>query len=256
MAPKECPCRDVLNRAYNIVLDAIPDRDDVDEFVVAAKKFAAKVSAVANDAAKIVAKEAVRVSLFLAGFAYKIYYELGFGGGEPSEFEVCAATVYAEDGRAIELSMNDAVRVSDTEAGDDKWASSVSDIAFGSEGVDVDFSWYLEIRYALRGKKYRAVAKTGEPFPRIQKTPVSSAPKILKAFLERTDDGTKIDITSRYLKFAGPLGDWHGSRVTAFDLFPNSDNDFYADESHDIVIIDNRLKTKRYAFAETTVISE
>lgn len=66
---------------------------------------------------------------------------------------------------------------------------------------------------------------------------------------------SKTDITKRYLKFAGPLGDWHGSVVKAFDLFPNSDNDFYAEWGRDIVVVDNRLNMKRLAFSKDTVIS-
>jgi hypothetical protein len=285
----------LLGKAFAFFLNLFPDRDDAHALVDAAKRGVSRVAAktcdvygkvrpcVAEKALELYGKARPRVEkaaayardgalasivsvfLWMVSLAFRILDATGLGRPPPPDFEVCSATVFCDDGRAVELTMRDAVEIANFEAieggdseSDDKrdWIKTVREWAFATEDESAEFeTWRLEIRYKLRGAKYRAVARPGEPFPKIRKDVAPVAPKILKAYLERSD-GTKIDITPRYLKFMGPLGDWHGGCVTLFDLFPNDDNEFFeADGKSFVSVIDNRLNVKRLDFARMTVVS-
>jgi hypothetical protein len=239
-------------KAVSFFLDVIPDKDDVDAFVETTKNAASRVAKKAREFSRIAASAAASTAIWLAGFLYRMSYAIGAKTAHRPDYELFSATVYSDDGRAVELSMRDAVEVSKFDPEDEGWSTKVREWAFGCDEVD---DWHLEIRYELRGHKFRAVARPGAPFPTISKDVAPVPPKILMAYVESGDDGSKTDVTKRYLKFAGPLGDWHGTTVTAFDLFPNSDNDFYAEEGRDIVVIDNFLNTKRIAFSKDAVLS-
>jgi len=157
-----------------------------------------------------------------------------------------SATLYFDDGKAIELPNDQATNI--IEHGDAAWL----------DDVDERDAPTLEIRYVLRGKKFRAIAKRGVKFPTLEEACGNvSAPKILSATLVSSPEGdTHLDITDRVLKYMGPRGDWHGASVKVRDMFPNHDAEQLETRGYDIVVIDNRLHTTITPFKEDTVISD
>ena len=95
-------------------------------------------------------------------------------------------------------------------------------------------AYRLEIRYLAPpiGKKYRAIARPGDPFPHVFDDSDDSAddsadvvfPRILLARLVIRDDvaGDDVVITRRCTKYAGPTRDFKNVRV--HDMFPFDDH--------------------------------
>lgn len=205
-------------------------------------------------------KTATSFFFWVAVSSFKLIDYLASFNSNKGGFEVCSAIVFTDVGHAVELTKGDAEFVAGLESGSDWWdAESMKWMLDGlhlDEYEESERGWRVEIRYKIDGSKFRAIARPGEPFPTIVEDAKFSAPRVLKVYLEHAESGDKVDITKRYLKFAGPSGDWHGSSVKVYDLFPNNDNESCADDGYDIVVIDNRLKTKRFAFSGHVVISE
>lgn len=83
-------------------------------------------------------------------------------------------------------------------------------------------TYRLEIRYELRGKKYRAVVRPGNVLELM--APVN-APRLLSARLmpRPETDANIVDVTTRALKYAGTSRTFDNVRMC--DLFPFDDHD-------------------------------
>ena len=87
----------------------------------------------------------------------------------------------------------------------------------------------LEIRYAVRRRKYRMVLRRGDelqwpPYDGVTR-PVMACPRgVIAAQLVGFDPADTVDVTERIKKYAGPHYDFHagaGYRVRLYDMFPN-----------------------------------
>ena len=91
----------------------------------------------------------------------------------------------------------------------------------------------LEIRYAVRRRKFRMVLRRGDslewpPYKGVARPVVLGGPRgVIAAQLVGFDPTDTVDVTERIKKYAGPHYDFHagmGYRVRLYDMFP-SDSD-------------------------------
>jgi hypothetical protein len=90
----------------------------------------------------------------------------------------------------------------------------------------------LEIRYAVRRRKFRMVLRRGDslewpPYKGVARPAVSGPRGVIAAQLVGFDPADTVDVTERIKKYAGPHYDFHagmGYRVRLYDMFP-SDSD-------------------------------
>ena len=90
----------------------------------------------------------------------------------------------------------------------------------------------LEIRYAVRRRKFRMVLRRGDslewpPYKGVARPAVLGPRGVIAAQLVGFDPTDTVDVTERIKKYAGPHYDFHagmGYRVRLYDMFP-SDSD-------------------------------
>lgn len=100
----------------------------------------------------------------------------------------------------------------------------------------------VEVRYLARGKKYRAILRTGDTcaFPEEIPDRHRGGPKGVMA-AELVGDDISVNITRRVHKYEGPTKDFHaalGLRVGVTDLFPLDDAQELRATFHTLRLID------------------
>lgn len=138
---------------------------------------------------------------------------------------------------------------------DGTWEADVADLTGWT-------SFRAEVRYALRGKKYRAVLRPGDA---IAWPPYGGAPRpacrlpkgvILARLCGPETAGC--DVTARVQKYGGPHKDFHagaGLRVRVQDMFPFDDQADNAERFDRLVVTDALGRTATYAYGENPEMS-
>lgn len=119
----------------------------------------------------------------------------------------------------------------------------------------------LEIRYAVKGHKYRLVLRQGDPviFPPYQDFwPARRGPSgIVSASLIRRRDQKAVDVTDRVRKYSGPHADWHeglSSELRLHDMFPFDDHDDNAERFECLRAWDVRTGLRQWDYAPNPYI--
>lgn len=122
----------------------------------------------------------------------------------------------------------------------------------------------VEVRYALRHKKYRMVLRPGDactfpPYPE-PSAPACRLPRgVLSARLQGAPgSGIDTDVTARVLKYQGPKGDFHaglGLRVRLHDMLPFDDHADNALRFTHLRIVDTHGRVADLSYADNPEVA-
>lgn len=188
----------------------------------------------ARSAAVVVARATCR----LASAAHRALSRENNSAG----FEVKSAALHFDNGGVVEFPARTAERIA---AFDVEW--------LGDLGDDVE-SPRLEIRYVLDGKKFRAIA-TRQKNPKIVVGGRPRAPKVLAVELVPRS-GLSEDVTARFLKYAGPAGDFHGTPVRVSDVFPNRDVEAMEEVGYSLAVTDRMMNERVVPFSGRSLAAD
>lgn len=215
----------------------------------APQALATLASAVAAGA-RWLARRAERLAVFLLSLLARAVSPSPAPG-----FSLKSAFVYGSDGHAA--CVTEEVRAILADRDDGSWESRLAPSL--PDWRDAATTWRVEARYELNGRKYRALARPGSPFPAIARAAANArlfrVPRVLVATLVASD-GRRTDITRRVHKYLGPRGDWHGSRVESFDLFPSDDPDHHLERGYTIELFDAGFEVRHVRFEAGQALSE